>query len=141
MLTLRTEFADYTNESTHPSLIATPSSTRLSRGVSIIGSIKFVNEMHIDGEVEGSVDSVGTLTLGQHALILGEIRTKSVKIRGTVEGNVFVTERCELLEGCSLRGDIEAPRLMVDENVTFVGNTKVGAGPNTANKMVSPKHA
>jgi cytoskeletal protein CcmA (bactofilin family) len=91
----------------------------LSRGVSIKGSVKFLNEMLIDGEVEGTIDSTGTLTVGEHALIRGEIRTKSVKVHGTVEGNIFVTERCELQAGCTLRGDIEAPRLMVDENAIF----------------------
>jgi cytoskeletal protein CcmA (bactofilin family) len=45
-----------------------------------------------------------------------------------VEANVFVTERCELQAGCTLRGDIEAPRLMVDENATFLGSAKVGMG-------------
>jgi len=123
MLTLRTEYAGYANESTDPSL----SSSYLSRGVSIKGLVKFLNEMRIDGEVEGSIDSTGTLTLGEHALIRGEIRTKSVKVRGTVQGNVFVTDRCELQAGSTLRGDIEAPRLMVDENVTFLGGAKVGA--------------
>jgi cytoskeletal protein CcmA (bactofilin family) len=106
----------------------TPSSALLSRGVSIKGSVKFLNELLIDGEVEGTIDSSGTLTLGEHARIRGEIRTKSVKVRGTVEGNVFVTERCELQAGCTLRGDIEAPRLMVDENATFLGSAKVGTG-------------
>jgi cytoskeletal protein CcmA (bactofilin family) len=95
--------------------------------------------MHIDGEVEGSIDSNGTLTLGEHALIRGEIRTKSVKVRGTVEGNVFLTDRCELQAGSTLRGDVEAPRLMVDENVTFVGNAKVGAGAGNAQKTLSHK--
>jgi len=47
-------------------------------------------------------------------------------MRGTVQGNIFVTERCELQAGCNLLGDIETPRLMVDENVTFVGSAKVG---------------
>jgi cytoskeletal protein CcmA (bactofilin family) len=51
-----------------------------------------------------------------------------VKVRGTVEGNIFVTERCELQGGCTLRGDIEAPRLMVEENATFCGSAKVGTG-------------
>src|SRR5215469_10290761 len=104
----------------------TPSGALLSRGVSIKGLVKFLNELLIDGEVEGTIDSTGTLTLGEHGLIRGEIRTKSVKMRGTVEGNVFVTERCELQAGCTLRGDIEAPRLMVDENATFVGNARIG---------------
>jgi len=106
----------------------TQSGAFLSRGVSIKGSVKFQNGLFIDGEVEGTIDSTGTLTIGEHASIRGEIRTRSVKVRGTVEGNIFVTERCELQAGCTLRGDIEAPRLMVDENATFLGSAKVAMG-------------
>jgi cytoskeletal protein CcmA (bactofilin family) len=101
----------------------TQSGAFLSRGVSINGSVKFLNELIIDGEVEGTIDSTGTFTIGEHARICGEIRTKSVKV---VDGNIFVTERCELQASCTLRGDIEAPRLMVDENATFLGTAKVG---------------
>jgi cytoskeletal protein CcmA (bactofilin family) len=98
----------------------------LSRGVSIKGTVKFNNELLIDGEVEGKIASTGTLTIGEHAQIRGEIRSKSVKVRGNVEGNIFATERCELQAGCTLRGDIEAPRFVVDENATFLGSAKVG---------------
>jgi cytoskeletal protein CcmA (bactofilin family) len=112
--------------SSNRTFISTPSGALLSRGVSIKGSVKCLNELIIDGELEGTVDSTGTLTIGEHARIRGEIRTKSVKVRGTVEGNIFVTERCELQAGCTLHGDIDAPRVMVDENATFVGSAKVG---------------
>ena len=81
--------------------------------------------MLIDGEVEGTINSPGKLSIGEHAHISGEIRAKSVKVRGTVEGNIFATERCELEAGCTLRGDIEAPRLVVAENATFLGSAKV----------------
>ena len=37
----------------------------LSRGVSIKGSVKFLNELLLDGEVEGTIVSSGTLTIGQ----------------------------------------------------------------------------
>jgi cytoskeletal protein CcmA (bactofilin family) len=104
----------------------TQSGALLSRGVSIKGSVKFLNELFIDGEVEGTIDSTGTLTIREHARIRGEIRTKSVKVLGMVEGNIFATERCELEAGCTLRGDIEAPRLVVNENATFLGRAKVG---------------
>jgi cytoskeletal protein CcmA (bactofilin family) len=106
----------------------TQSGALLSRGVSIKGSVKFLNELLIDGDVEGTIESTGTLTIGEHASIRGEIRTKSVEVRGKVEGNIFVTERCELHAGCTLRGDIEAPRLVVNDNVTFLGMAKVGTG-------------
>jgi cytoskeletal protein CcmA (bactofilin family) len=45
--------------------------------------VKFLNELRIDGLVERTIDSSGMLTLGENALIRGEIRTKSVKVRGT----------------------------------------------------------
>jgi cytoskeletal protein CcmA (bactofilin family) len=97
----------------------------LSRGVSIVGSVKFSEELLIDGEVKGDINSTGTLTIGEHASIRGEVRSKSVTVKGTVEGNIFATERCELQAGCTLRGDIQAPRLVVDENATFLGSAKV----------------
>ena len=76
----------------------------------------------------GTIVSFGTLTIGEQARVIGEIRTKSVNVRGTVEGNIFVTERCELQANCTVRGDIEAPRLVVNENATFLGSAKVGTG-------------
>jgi cytoskeletal protein CcmA (bactofilin family) len=137
MFTRKTEPAPPANESARPSVVPgasnrtvmpTQCGASLSRGVSIRGSVKFLNELLIDGEVEGTIDSTGTLTIREHAHIRGEIRTKSVKVRGMVEGNIFATECCELQAGCTLRGDIEAPRLVVNENATFLGNAKVGTG-------------
>jgi cytoskeletal protein CcmA (bactofilin family) len=106
-------------------ITAAPSGGLLSRGVSIKGSVKFLNELRIDGEVEGTIDSPGKLSIGEHAQIKGEIRARSVNVRGNVEGDIFATERCELGPGCSLHGAIEAPRLVVDENAAFVGSAKV----------------
>lgn len=97
----------------------------LSRGVSIKGTVKFTDELVIDGEVEGTIDSTGTLTIGEHASIRGQIKSRSVKVRGAVEGDIVASERCELSAGCTLHGDIEAPRLVVDEHATFCGSAKV----------------
>jgi len=109
--------------------VAPPTGGVLSRGVSIKGSVKFRNELLIDGEVEGKINSTGTLTIGEHAQIRGEIKAKAIQLRGAVEGNIFASERCQLQAGCTLRGDIEAPRLVVDENATFVGSAKVAPTP------------
>jgi cytoskeletal protein CcmA (bactofilin family) len=101
----------------------------LSSGVSIKGSVKFGGELIIDGEVEGSIDSSGRLTVGKNGRINGEIRTGSVAVYGTVDGNITAVERCELHSGCTLRGDIEAPRLVVDEDATFLGSAKISTRP------------
>ena len=97
----------------------------LSSGVSITGSVKFRNDLLIDGQVEGTIESPGRLTIGNHGRVRGEIRVKTAMVEGTVDGNIFATERCELHAGCTLRGDIEAPRLLVDENAAFLGSAKI----------------
>jgi cytoskeletal protein CcmA (bactofilin family) len=118
-------------ESTPPSYVPPPARPVarvggfLSNGVSITGSLKFESELEIDCEVEGSVDSIGRLTVGKNAQIRGEIRVGSVTVHGTVDGNITATERCELRAGCTLRGDIEAPRLVVDDDATFIGSASI----------------
>ena len=46
-----------------PSVV--PGGALLSRGVSIKGSVKFLNELLLEGEVEGTIASTGTLTIGE----------------------------------------------------------------------------
>jgi len=97
----------------------------LSAGVSIEGSMTFGEELVIDCKVDGTISSAGRLTIEKNAHITGEVRAGAVTVFGTVDGNVTAKERCELRAGCTLRGDIEAPRLVVDDDATFVGSAKI----------------
>jgi len=97
----------------------------LSNGVSINGSLKFEGELELDCELEGSVTSTGRLSVGKNAQIRGDVKVGSVTVQGTVDGNITATERCELRAGCTLRGDIESPRLVVDDDATFIGSARI----------------
>src|SRR4051794_14414752 len=97
----------------------------LSADVEIKGSIKFTNELIIDGKVEGEITSAGVLTVGENAEIRGEIKTKSVTVHGKVHGNITVDERCELKARAVLQGDLKAARLVIEEGATFVGKSEV----------------
>src|SRR3954468_3407888 len=97
----------------------------LSAGVSIEGSLTFGEELTIDCQIEGTITSEGRLTIEKNAHVTGEVHAGSVTLFGTVDGNVTAGERCELRAGCTLRGDIEAPRLVVDDDATFVGSAKI----------------
>ena len=97
----------------------------LSADVEIKGSIKFTNDLIIDGKVEGEIISSGLLTVGENAEIRGEIKTKSVTVFGKVHGNITVDERCELKARAVLQGDLKAARLVIEEGATFVGKSEV----------------
>ncbi len=97
----------------------------LSADVEIKGSIKFQNDLTIDGKVEGEITSAGVLTIGENAEIRGEVKTKSVTVYGKVTGNITVDERCELKSRAQLHGDLKAARLIIEEGATFVGKSEV----------------
>ena len=98
----------------------------LGADVEFKGSIKFTNELSIDGKIEGEIFSAaGVLIIGEHAEIRGEIKTKSVTVLGKVNGNITVEERCELKGRSQLIGDLKAARLVIEEGATFVGKSEV----------------
>ena len=111
----------------------------LSRDVEIKGSIKFQQELLIDGRVEGEINSDGVLTIGENADIRGEIKTKSITVYGKVHGNITVAERCELKSKCVLQGDLKAARLIIEEGATFIGNSEVAAGALPAKAAASAR--
>jgi cytoskeletal protein CcmA (bactofilin family) len=100
---------------------------RLSSDVCIKGDVSFQSELAIDGEVVGSITSEGKLIIDTHGKVTGDIQVGSVDIHGSVNGDVLASERCALEAGSSLQGDIEAPRLAVDESASFIGNAKIAA--------------
>ena len=102
-----------------------PTKNILSSDVEIKGSLKFQNELVIDGKIEGEIISTGILTVGENAEVRGEIKTKSVTVLGKVHGNITVDERCELKTRAQLIGDLKAARLTIEEGATFVGKSEV----------------
>ncbi|MES2707250.1 MAG: polymer-forming cytoskeletal protein [Verrucomicrobiota bacterium] len=103
-----------------------PNKNILSSDVEIKGSLKFSNDLIIDGRIEGEVTSDGSLTVGENALVIGEIRTKSVIVFGKVQGNITVTERCELKANAIQEGDIVAGTMSIEEGASFSGKSSVG---------------
>jgi cytoskeletal protein CcmA (bactofilin family) len=110
----------------------------LGPDVEIKGSIRFSQDLVIDGKVTGDVRSDGTLTVGARAVIKGQIKTRSVIIFGHVEGNITTQERCELRSTASLAGDIASGTLIVEEGATFFGLCQVGKGASAIKSAPAP---
>ncbi len=109
------------------SLVSEPSTSKniLTSDVELTGTLKFDTELIFDGKLDGEIISEGTLILGKNAVVKGEVRTKSVTIHGTVNGNVTVQERCELKSNAELLGDLKAMRIIIEEGTTFIGHSEV----------------
>lgn len=99
----------------------------LNSDVEVTGSLRFSDDLLIDGTVEGDISSEGVLSVGQNAVIHAEINTKSVIIHGKVIGNITVTDRVELKSTAELVGDIQAGFLAIEAGAIFIGHSTVGA--------------
>ena len=105
-----------------------PQATRnvLSSDVEIKGSVKFTNDLVIDGKIEGNISSEGNLTIGENARIKAEISTATIIVYGKVHGNLTAADRVELKASAEVVGDIKAKTLSIEAGAIFVGKSTVG---------------
>ncbi len=98
----------------------------LANGIEITGSIKFSNDMVIDGKVDGEITSKeGKVTIGENAVVKGDVKAGEVKLFGKVEGTITST-RCELKTKSKLDGDIKTKMLSMEEGAVLSGRTEIG---------------
>jgi cytoskeletal protein CcmA (bactofilin family) len=97
----------------------------LNSDVEVKGTLKFSGELTFDGKLEGDINSEGTLNLGDNAVVKGNMNVNSVIVRGKVNGNIVSKDKIDIKTKAELFGDIRAPKLVIEEGVTFVGKTEV----------------
>jgi len=118
----------------------------LNSDVELKGTLKFSGEMTFDGKLDGDINSEGSLQLGDNAVIKGNINVNTVVVRGKINGNVIAREKIEIKAKTEMFGDIRAPKLVIEEGVTFVGKSEVNpnkvapaaAPPPAVNETVKP---
>jgi cytoskeletal protein CcmA (bactofilin family) len=98
----------------------------LSSGIEITGSIRFSNDMIIDGKVEGEITSEkGRVTIGENAFVRGDVTAGEVKVYGRIEGKID-SQRCELKDKSRINGDIRSKVFSMEEGAQLSGRTEIG---------------
>ena len=93
--------------------------------MTIKGEIRAREELLVDGEVEGLLESQSLLTVGPNGKVRGNIKAREVAIFGSVRGNVDVTEKIAIREQGSLIGDIKGAGISIDDGAYFKGSIDI----------------
>src|SRR2546425_6606448 len=112
------------------------SKNTLNSDVEVKGTLKFSGELTFDGKLDGDIQSEGSLILGDNAVIKGNMNVTAIVVRGKVNGNIVAREKIDIKTKAELFGDIRAPKLVIEEGVTFVGKTEVN--PNKVTPSAPP---
>lgn len=101
----------------------------LTRGIRIKGELTGKADLVIDGEVDGSIRlSESRLTVGQAGHIRANIEAAEIFVKGQVEGNLRGRERVVLGNSSQVIGDLEAPRVAIEDGAKFNGRVEMGPG-------------
>lgn len=92
-------------------------------GTTLTGETNFQAMLRIDGHLTGSVTSSdGTLIIGSTGQVDANIRVAAAVINGTVNGDIIATERLELGRSARVAGNIQTPRLMIEDGAILEGS-------------------
>lgn len=95
--------------------------TFLGKGSQFKGIVTFEGTIRIDGRLEGEIHTKGTLVVGEHAVIEGDVSADVVISGGRVTGNIIAAEKVQLLATGIVIGTIKTPLLSIEEGVRFSG--------------------
>jgi cytoskeletal protein CcmA (bactofilin family) len=97
----------------------------LGRGSEFEGKLTFEGTVRIDGKFTGTIITNDVLVVGEGAKISAEVSCGTVIVHGEINGNVSAKNAVELHHPAKVRGNIEAPSLMIEKGVVFEGQCKM----------------
>jgi len=102
-----------------------PQTAIIGASMTIKGEINSREELVVDGDVDGSVQSQSLLTVGPNGKVRANIKAHEVAIYGSVRGNVEVTGKLSIREQGSLIGDIKCAGISIDDGAYFKGSIDI----------------
>ncbi len=125
------EFQTQSSPDPHVSDLSTPraSATKdrehatIGSTISIKGDLSGEEDLLIEGKLEGKIECHGhSVTIGKNGHIKGDIYGKIVTVEGTVEGNLYGDEQLCVRKAGTVRGNIVAPRVALEDGANFKGS-------------------
>jgi len=94
----------------------------IGQSIHIKGELTGNEDLTIEGKVEGKVFLKDhNLTVGANGKIVAEIQAKTVMVLGEVTGNITADDKVEVAATGTMRGDIQAPRVVLADGAKFKG--------------------
>jgi cytoskeletal protein CcmA (bactofilin family) len=101
--------------------------TFLGKDVVFKGVLTLEGNIRVDGRLEGELRSTGTLIVGEHAVIRGNIMAGILITSGKIKGDVIALEKIKILKPGVVIGDIRTPSISIEAGAIFHGLSDVGS--------------
>lgn len=100
-------------------------SSHLSSDIEIEGDLICSTDLIFDGSISGNISSKGSLTIGENATVIGNLKAEKAIIEGKVNGDGDFTQ-CRLAPTSVISGSVSTVSLQMEEGASLAGQCKVG---------------
>ena len=108
----------------------------IGTGIYVNGDISGSENLVIEGKVEGKIDLAGSqVQIGESGKVAADIIAKNVKVDGTLQGDVDGKERVVISKSGRVRGNITAPRVMLEDGAVFKGSIDINPGESAVAEL------
>jgi cytoskeletal protein CcmA (bactofilin family) len=97
----------------------------IGQGLFIKGELHGEEDLIIEGRVEGEITLKKHLVIESTGVILADIQTENITIKGEMRGNMVATDKVEIHAKARVIGDIIAPRVVIEDGAQFKGHIEM----------------
>lgn len=98
----------------------------IGKGMVIKGDVKSRESLHIDGEVEGSLEMPGyRLTVSREGKLGANVIAREIELMGTANGDLQASSKITIRKGARLVGDLRAPGIVIEEGAYVKGKIEI----------------
>jgi len=98
--------------------------TVVAAGSKFVGNVALSDDLHLDGRIEGDIESDAGVVIGEQGCLVGSIRAGNVIVSGRVEGSI-AAKRLEIVSGGAVEGDVHTIDLVIEPGGRFNGSSEI----------------
>jgi cytoskeletal protein CcmA (bactofilin family) len=114
----------------------------VGHGTTLTGETNFHAMLRVDGHLIGTVSSEnGTLIVGTNGQVDANVSVAAAMINGAVNGDIVATEKLQLGRTARVLGNIQAPRLIVEEGAILEGGCSMLRARESEEEVTEPEES
>src|SRR5689334_19435903 len=94
----------------------------IAPGLFLRGELRGEDDLIIEGRVEGEISLKRHLILETTGVIVADVQTENITIKGEMRGNMTASDKVEIHQSARVVGNISAPRVVIAEGARFKGH-------------------
>src|SRR5262249_37334334 len=113
--------------------------TVIGANTSIVGTLKSDCDTRIDGTVEGDIESLGNLIIGETGRVIATLKAQNVHVSGAVKGEIIAVEQLEISPTGKVWGDITTAALHIEPGGLFRGQSAMSTNIDEPLLLEAPR--